>query len=499
MLLFVAFSAPLFYRFALNRGYGVDQLEYLVLGRALAEGVPLFTYVPSKSFAIYVTVAALYRLGVTFDPPSLAQFTTLLYVAMVCATFIALRQLLPAADRGLATLAAAAVGVCAVLMELNYLQPTGFVYLFGLGAYALTIRSLPARSGRVLFLAGMAVAGGSYFKMVALLYGAAIAVFVITERAAVPGACARLRPLLGLVVGLAVGLALPAAYFAVTGRFAEFWHWTVIFPLLHYPSNTVYLPKIYTKLGGIIILILSGLAGSLLPGVRSRLYTEPTTRLALLMGSFSYLVLFKTQASHYYFAGAPFLCFFAVTALARSAELARGAARATMRVGLLAVALCLLGTSAVLYAARLRPGTFGVFAPARVVRPADSELVTFVHRRVPPDRQLLAMHDPMRVYWLTHRYPPGRLIHTAEQSTWLFRRAPRTLLDVLDEPRLVLVEFDPEQVHDPWLDDPTFGARPGDREILAAFHERLRRDFLSVDGAPAGYQFWERRPVPTPG
>jgi hypothetical protein len=173
--------------------------------------VPLFTYVPSKSFAIYLTVAILYRLGVTFNPPSLALFATLLYGGMVGATFVALRQLLPAADRALAALAAAAVGACAVVMELNYLQPTGFVYLFGLGAYALTIRSLPARSGRVLFVISMVVAGGACFKMVALLYGAAIVVFLLTERSEAPGGRAPLEPLLGLAAGLTVAGSVPLA------------------------------------------------------------------------------------------------------------------------------------------------------------------------------------------------------------------------------------------------------------------------------------------------
>ena len=161
-------STPLFFLLAFNSGYGFDQLEYLVLGRALAEGIPLYTYAPSKSFGIYVVVAMLYRLGVTFGHTSLALVIAALYAAIVLATFGVLRAALPAAERGAAVAAAIMAGVCAAFMELNYLQPTAFVFLSGMLSYSLTLKGLETSSPWCFLLAGAALGIGVHFKVVAV-------------------------------------------------------------------------------------------------------------------------------------------------------------------------------------------------------------------------------------------------------------------------------------------------------------------------------------------
>ena len=104
LLLLVVTSAPLFWLLAYNSGYGYDQLEYLVIGRALAEGIPFYTYVPSKSFGIFAVVAALYRAGVRFGHVSLSVVITVVYVTIVVATYLVVwRVVAPFRARGLSS------------------------------------------------------------------------------------------------------------------------------------------------------------------------------------------------------------------------------------------------------------------------------------------------------------------------------------------------------------------------------------------------------------
>ena len=496
LALWILVSAPFFFLLSFNSGYGFDQLEYLILGRALAEGIPLYTYIPSKSFGIYVVVSMLYRLGVQFDHASLALVITALYSVIVLVTYGVLRAVLPTSERAVTTLGAGMAGVCTIFMELNYLQPTAFVFLSGMVAYGLTLKGIEDGSRPRFLLSGIVLGIGVHFKAVASFYVVAIALFLLLvayREGRLREAVFRWMP--ALAGGLLVSLLPPAVYFGLTARFAEFWQWTIVFPLLYYPPNTFYLPKLYTKLGAIHLLIVVGLLVPLDPRVRPRVCRARASALALLMGALSYIPLLKTQASHYYFPGAPFLCLFGVMAVRAWFDARRYVPRATAIWGALAGAAALVALAGVSY----RPDALRLFIEVRRFRAPEVELVAFIQQRVARDQHILALRSARLLYWLAHRYPPGPWIDTAEQTTWLFRRRPELLLDALEDPQLVLVEFDPDQLREPSLDDPGFGQRPGDREILAAFLTRLQASFSPLHQGPSGYRFWGRRrdaPVP---
>src|SRR5207248_1111440 len=83
------------------------------------------------------------------------------------------------------------------------------------------------------------------------------------------------------------------------------------FQLFHYPSNTFWLDKLYTKLLWFhLTLILSFFCSIAIVHVRRTVWTSDAAALAFFMGLVSYFALFKTQSSHYYFPGAGFFSIF---------------------------------------------------------------------------------------------------------------------------------------------------------------------------------------------
>ena len=72
-------------------------------------------------------------------------------------------------------------------MELNFLQPTGFVYLAGLVAFYFIIDGIKKCNTRAMvdfFIAGFIISAGAHFKSVALFYlvgGIALAVYFLLD------------------------------------------------------------------------------------------------------------------------------------------------------------------------------------------------------------------------------------------------------------------------------------------------------------------------------
>jgi hypothetical protein len=122
----------------------------------------------------------------------------------------------------------------------------------------------------------------------------------------------------------------------------------------------------------------------------------------------------------------------------------------------------------------------------------EARLVHFVTANSRSTDRILAFRNATLIYWLSHRLPPGRLIHTAQQTTWYLRREPEALWRTLEAPDLKLVEFNAAQVVAPTFDDPDFGRDASDRQILAELYTRLRKDFVLLSDSPAGYIFWTR-------
>ena len=483
--LFILFAIPTFFLITYNSGYGYDQLEYLVIGRSLADGYSLYYWIPAKSFGIYAFVAVLYRLGVSFGHFSDALVITLLFLIMVVATYKVVRTI-ENATAGL--IAAVLVALCAVFMELIFLETEGFVYLSGLAAYYVLVKKPANRAS--IFLAGLALGAGMDFKSVAAFYavGAAFFLFLAAFRNG------RMTTFFfswmpALLGGFLVSFGIPALYFALTGRWDPFWRWTVTFPLFDYPRTIVYLHLLYTKLLFIHLIIIGGILVSLKPGMRSYIYSDDHAVLALCLGAFSYVALLKTQASHYCFPGAAFFCIFVSIVFADALSLLTRAFRLKswqIGVGSL-VAMALIVVSASLY----RPGKLKVLLSVRDYAADEGVIERSPPFTVPAGKHVLitAPGEDVRWYWLAHRYPPPPFIDMDHQTVWFLRHRPEVVFDGLDDPDLVLVEFNPK---DPAMDDPDFGASAEDRALWKRLSGELEKRFVSFHQEPDGEVFWRR-------
>lgn len=483
LALCLALAAAPFWLFAYNSGYGYDPLEYLLIGRLWAEGTPFYSYIPSKSFGIYALVALLWRLGVTFDHGSLAGVITATWALSAAATYAAFAPRLGSAV-GLAS--ALGVAASAAFMELNFFQPEAFAYVFGLLAYAGACRAAAGAGRSNLVLAGAALGLGFAFKSVAAFYVLGIGAFALWLARRRRAAGLPLYWAFWLGAGFALSAAPPALVFLATGRFAEFWTWSVRFPLFEYPAHLGFGVKLLSKLLWFHALVAAGLALSLRRPLRRALYADPPALLALCMGGASLLALLKTQATHYVFPAAGFLLAFAF----RAFELAlrsRPGGRARPPAWGAALLLGLLALSVLLY----KPA-----ALRRLVSLADygheDGVAELVDRYAPAGGRAFFHRDAMLFYWLARRAPVVRFVNSNVQTTWYLGRDPAGWLCVLGDPRVQLVEFDPESRS---YDDPLFLDRAANRALAEAFARGLAQHFQRVD-APAGWPpaLWVRRP-----
>src|SRR5260221_2418995 len=204
-----------------------------------------------------------------------------------------------------------------------------------------------------LFGAGMVIAIGVQFKSVAAFYGLGIVAFVIFREMRQRTGKTRkvLRQASVLSAGFLTASGLPLLFFTLTGRLKEFWFWTIAFPLLHYPFNSSWLNKLYTKLLWFHLLLLVSFVCSLWSRrIRRSVWSSDAATLAFFMGLASYLALIKTQASHYCFPGAA--CFSIFISVVLAAALKKFAPRfeAPARTSLVAAAgLATVLLSVVLY------------------------------------------------------------------------------------------------------------------------------------------------------
>jgi len=374
-------------------------------------------------------------------------------------------------------------------------MPDGFVFLAGIAAYWCTLRTLRTDRPAWLVVAGLLVLVGVHFKTVAGFYGMAQVAFLILEgwrQRAWRKLFVAWLPC--LAAGATIGLLAPVAYFKATGRLEAFWQWTFYYPSVVYPSQTTNFFNLYTKLGAVHLVFLVALFCSLMPGWRRQIYADQNrgTVLALTFGLFSYLVLFKGQASHYCFPGAPFFFIFsAAVFLISASRFLKAASPRRIAAALFAMAAVLFLmalTSVLLY----RPAALKRFAMLRDYSD-EQTYARFIQSYVPPGKHFLMFvpYDETYSYWVSHRYPPKPFVSIDEKCIWFFRNHPETVLAVLDDPGLMLVGFRPDKVE---LVDQTqsFGTRAEDIALWRRFEEKLRHAFEPIPDIRGGV-FWKRR------
>ena len=454
-------------------GYGYDALEYLVIGRSLNDGMPFYTFIPSKSWALYALVAGYLRI-----PMAGTHFGVSLLVTTVLAisggiTFVVMRR--PFGSRA-AAIATAFVLLAGLFMELNYLEAEGFVFLATLLAFR-TLAARPAPPGVfAFFVAGAWIGVGVAFKSVAAL--AAIGVIVWTL-----GSVGAPRKIAALIAGLISAIAIPAAYFWLTGRLTPHVQWSVVFPLWHYPTNTEWAEKLVTKLSWVWVVIAFGVVMSRVVPARDRFTRTSSTGLLACMGLVSLLPLLKTQASHYAFPGGALLLCFSAVAIdqwMRSVHMTRG-----FRVLLAATGLA----SVVLVGLIYRPEALAAITRTQNYDQEQS-LKTAIGQLVPPDRRAIFLTRGTSLYWVTERYPPWPILNMDVQTTYTIGRQGGDLLKALDDPRLALVEFDPKAVV---IGDAQLAASEGGRRFLTDFECRLVADFDRRDDLVPSLVLWLRK------
>jgi hypothetical protein len=425
---------------------------------------------------------------------SLSLVIGLVYAAVVLGTYLVVRRWFP---ERVALASAMVTGAAAAFMELNFLQPTPFFYLTGLLTFDFTLRYWKSMRLKELFWAGLALGAGLAFKASAAFYGLAVALYLLA------GCLLGWSSFISLITEgatFACGtLVIPCAlalYFFAHGRLVDFWQWTFVFPVLHYPANTVYLAKAYTKLLWVHLLILGAVPLLVSKGTRRAAFGHAPTMLSLLFGVCSYLALLKTQASHYFFPGAPFLMLFALHVYDRGIG-AEFVSSRSMRLGLTTAAagvLALLLVSVVLY----RPDALRRLAQVRDFEAEERPIREFIQANVDPAHYVLfggGAYASTWGYWVSHRYPPPPFISDDVKTIWMLRNQPERVFAVLADPRLALVQFEPDEPVNPRLED-VFGDRPGDYERMAEYLLRVRHSFTRVSGpyAPltADATYWLR-------
>ena len=471
--------AAIFYIYAYNSGYGYDACEYLVIGRSLLEGFRISTFILSKGWAMYATTALALAAIPAPDHTWIALVITVWFALAVAGAWWVGGKLFGPA---VATWSALLVAVCAFFMEMNFLEPEIPVYLSGLLAvYALESGAGERRALRC-FLAGLSLGIGFAFKTVAMFYLAAVFAHLLLTRNRLP-AGARLRSAIWVALGFAFAVAVPACYFAATGQLRHHILWSFVFPLLHYPANTFWLRKLYTKLLWFFVLLLGVSLLFLTAPLRRGLFGNSRVVLVLWMGSVSLLSLFKNQASHYVFPGAAFLSFFMAQTLVCWWNLKAG--RRAMPAWIPMAAAIPLVLSAWLYS----PAAFARLIQLRDFSAEDRLAARLQSLALPGDR-VLFLQDGMFHYWLANRYPNVPFMHTDVQITYLLFLQPELLTGALDDPRLKLVEFDPQH---PEFDDPRFLSSEHHRHLIQRFSERLQERFTRIHDPSLPLSLWVRK------
>ena len=478
--------APLLFLFSHNSNYGYDDLEYLLIGRALHQGVGFYTYGPTKSPALYYLIAGLMNLGVEFRHVSLSLAITALNLATAWCCFFIFRKW----SGGWIALAVAGLSLLAgQFMEMNYLEPEPFVVITGLLAWHFLNNFLAAERKRDLLLAGLFIGLGILFKTVAGFYGLAAALAVIWRMKSRPAL--DIAAALGLLTAASVfPVALTAAAFGMSGRLWPFFEFTFVFPLLRISATIEYLPKLYTKLLWVNLLILAALGLLFSHRARAITLSRPPIYLALLFGLSAAIALLKNQASHYEFPALPFFLFFAAS-LATQLFSVKQASRHAIFVSVAVVGA--LALSLGIY----RPTAIARLFSLRNFEPVERRQEDIVARLSPPGSYIL-MTTPTRTiwtYWITGRYPPPPFMAMDVKTIWTMRHQPDDFFHVLENGKLALVEFRLSQLDRPKLEDP-FGEAPGDKELMVRFHDILVRDFNLALELPNRQTYWVRKPAP---
>jgi|SRR5882724_860536 len=480
----LVFLVGIFYVFTYNSGYGYDALEYLVIGRAVSNGAPFYSLIPSKSPGIYYLIAALFSLGMPRSHAAISAVIALFFAATLVSTWLVTRHLF---GYRVAVVATLLVGACAVFMEMNFLEPESLVFLCGLAAFALVLRSLRTNTSLSLFVAGVFLAAGFQFKSVAAFYCLGIVGFLVFRLLRLHlGLVELLRQGAALSVGFLFGCSVPFLFFAAVGKAADFWLWTIKFPLFYYPANTDWLDKLFTKLLWFHLLLIASIICSLFVRDRRTVWKNDAATLAFFLGLASYLALLKTQASHYCFPGAAFFSIFISFAWVSGVTTAkRVLPHPKMVAAALAGGLILIAASAFFY----QPGVLLRFFAWRDFH-QEEMIGARIRDQIGPGQKGFFIGNSTFLYWVTGVEPASRFIHFDVQTTYFVKSNPDVMLNALNDESTQVVTFNPAE---PGFEDAKFGDFMTQSGLMPRFTQLLQEKFRPLDPEADPLKVWVRK------
>jgi hypothetical protein len=255
----------------------------------------------------------------------------------------------------------------------------------------------------------------------------------------------------------------------MTGRLTEHLEWTYIFPTLHYPMRNDWISKLYTKLLWVWLLVGTALALSLSRAVRAGIYRNQSVRALLLMGTVALYPVVKSQASHFAFPGAACLVVFSAVVIDMWTTRVEARGRRSLSIAVVSMAVACL-VSGLLY----QPSALGRFVGMKTYAEEAAEAAA-IRRIVAPDEYAIFVDSGLAAYWPSRRYPNWPVLHTDVQATYLMQTRPAALLSALDDPRLVLVEYNTDAG---LLADTTSAKNVAVRAFFQAFILRLKSQFV---------------------
>lgn len=460
ILIFCLFFGS-FLLFSYNSGYGYDALEYLTIGKSLAEGLQWYDIIPSKSFLIYA-IAAVWGLAFGISHFSVSVLITIIASAIVLSTYYIARQLY---GRQSALVASALTAVCCYFMEMNFLETEGFVAICGLWAFYFLNR-------QKFWIAGLWLGLSISFKVVGLFYAVGVGGWWFIQLFIAVRPVTFFTKTGWLLLGFFIPILVSLGYFALVGRLEEHIHWTYVYPFGGYPSHTIFLTRFLLKLSWFILIS----AGVLLTGfIQYKKLIQPKSPLllAFLMLLVSLFPLFKTQASHYALPSAVFIAI-ALAALLKD-SLRTNATLISKKVFLLLFSAFLLAVGGIyLY----RPD-----AMRRMIEVKDysheKSFASWLNALVPVDKKGLFLNrNSMYLYLISGKTPAVPFVNTEMQTTDYLSKNPETLNKALDNPTLRVVIID--NPHLIFLDSISI-TKPAFKKSITGFEQKLTNEFVTLN------------------
>lgn len=476
-----------FYLFVFNSDYGYDGLEFLVIGRSLHDGYSLFSFTPHKPWALYYLVSGFLFLGNLDNHYGVSLLITTIFGLMLTATFYILRKVF---DQKTALLGCFFVSLSAIFMELNFLLAEGFVYLSGILSFYCIVNALRKDSYKGLLSGGFLIGVGSWFKVVSATYFIAVILFLffLGHQRGERGGRRDLRKQFFVFLGFLAALLVPVLYFSVFGSLREYLLWTYFFPLFKFASSTEWFYKMYTKLPWFFMLLFFIFFISLRKEIRSKIYRNSSLILLLCLGIFPLVLLFKLQAPHYLFPGAGFLSIFIAVVIGHITETRQR--RIFVIMGSLAL-LSMLMMSVLLHSPK-RLDLSNLLRLRDYSR--EKEISSIINKYVPRGENAIFFRDSAFLYWITRRYPNIPFLWFDNFATYAMKKSPELLLDALSDPRLALVEFNPESLGLYDMKE-IFLKNTDNQVILEEFYGKLRTHFTALEIDLSPYRFWIRKIV----